>query len=89
MIDYFTGRDTLIVITDHDLRDGLQKEESIIAATDGELFENVESVLNVRAPIESELPDGTHQPEPDAPDSVVEPVESDAVAQQLEDLGYT
>lgn len=78
--------DELVIVSDHGLQDGLHTDVAIIAATDPETVSTVESVLTVRQAIESLLERGDHVTEerPDATGGV----ESDAVRQQLEDLGY-
>ncbi|WP_123620081.1 alkaline phosphatase family protein [Halorubrum sp. CSM-61] len=78
--------DELVLVSDHGLQDGLHTEEAMIAATDPSVVNSVESVLDVRAAIEELLETGEHTPKPrnDRQDGLG----SEAVREQLDDLGY-
>lgn len=78
--------DELLLVSDHGLQDGLHTERAMIAATDPALIAEVASVLDVRAAIESELDRQDHTPADRTDDT--ELGDSDAVREQLEDLGY-
>ena len=78
--------DELVLVSDHGLQDGLHTDEAMIAATDPDVVDAVESVLDVRAAIESLLDEGGHEPE--QRDDRAGGLESEAVREQLEDLGY-
>jgi predicted AlkP superfamily pyrophosphatase or phosphodiesterase len=78
--------DELVLVSDHGLQDGLHTDEAMIAATDPGVVDAVESVLDVRAAIESLLDEGGHEPE--QRDDRAGGLESEAVREQLEDLGY-
>jgi len=58
----------------------------MIAATDPDVVGAVESVLDVRAAIEDLLENGAHRPE--GRHDRQGGLESEAVREQLEDLGY-
>ena len=55
--------DTLVLISDHGLQDGLHTDEAMIASTDASLVEEVDSVRDVRAVIDRELDENYHMPE--------------------------
>lgn len=79
--------DELLVVSDHGLQEGMHTDEAMVAATDPDLVASIDSVLDVRGAIESELDRNDHAPERtfvDAGDSV----QGEAVREQLEDLGY-
>ncbi|WP_135302727.1 alkaline phosphatase family protein [Haloarcula amylovorans] len=79
--------DELLLVSDHGLQDGVHTHEAMVAATDEDIIERIESVLDVRAAIEGELTGVDHRPD----DRAVERTGSDqgdAVREQLEDLGY-
>jgi hypothetical protein len=78
--------DELVLVSDHGLQDGLHTDEAMLAATDPDVVDAVESVLDVRAAVEGLLDGGEHTP--DGRDSDRGGVESEAVREQLEDLGY-
>jgi hypothetical protein len=59
----------------------------MVAGTDPDTVERVESVLDVAAAIDAVLADGAHVPEPRWADGD-RTGHSDAVRAQLEDLGY-
>ena len=79
--------DELLLVSDHGLQDGLHTEEAMIAGTDPETVERVGSVLDVAGAVDAALSGGTHSPEPrwetEGGDG-----HSEAVREQLEDLGY-
>lgn len=79
--------DELLLVSDHGLQDGVHTHEAMVAATDDRLVDDIGSVLDVRAAIESELEGRDH----DGGDRRTEHLsmdDSDAVTEQLEDLGY-
>jgi predicted AlkP superfamily pyrophosphatase or phosphodiesterase len=78
--------DELILVSDHGLQDGLHTEEAMIAATSSSIIEDVSSVLDVRAAIETEL--DSHDHTPASQDDATEMGDSKEVQEQLEDLGY-
>jgi hypothetical protein len=78
--------DELLLVSDHGLQEGVHTHEAMVAGTDPDTVSAIDSVLDVRGAIESELARGAHDTEP-----VVELVHSDgrdAVQGRLEDLGY-
>jgi predicted AlkP superfamily pyrophosphatase or phosphodiesterase len=79
--------DELLLVSDHGLQDGLHTEEAMVAGTDPETVERVESVLDVAGAVDAALSGGAHSPEPrweaEGGDG-----RSEAVREQLEDLGY-
>jgi len=79
--------DELVLLSDHGLQDGLHTEQAMISATNPTIINSIESVLDVRSAIESELSRTNHlseSPWKQSPNNV----SSDAVREQLEDLGY-
>ncbi len=78
--------DELVLVSDHGLQDGLHTDEAMIAATDPAVVDAVEGVTDVRAAVEKLLASGDHSP--DRRDERAGGLESDAVREQLEDLGY-
>jgi hypothetical protein len=78
--------DELVLISDHGLQDGLHTEQAMIAATDPGVVDAVAGVCDLRAAVEDLLADGTHTP--DDRETASGGVDSEAVRQQLEDLGY-
>lgn len=85
-----TEKDDLVLVSDHGLQDGVHTERAMIASTDPDIVEEVESVLDIRAVIEGALADGNHQGagrsfpvETDESEETKEEVHS-----RLEDLGY-
>ncbi len=93
-LDQFVGElrddlregDELVLVSDHGLQDGLHTDEAMIAATDPGVVDAVDGVRDVRAAVEGLLDGGEHTP--DGRDSDRGGVESEAVREQLEDLGY-
>lgn len=79
--------DELLLVSDHGLQDGLHTETAMVAATDPELIESIESVLDVRAAVESALTGGIHVPA-NPSDAKRASATEDAVQEHLEDLGY-
>jgi hypothetical protein len=80
-------QDDLLLVSDHGLQDGLHTDRAMVAGTDPDTVERVESVLDVAAAIDAVLADGAHVPEPRWADGD-RTGHSDAVRAQLEDLGY-
>ena len=78
--------DELVLVSDHGLQDGFHTDVGMIAATDPAVVDAVESVVDVRGAIESLLEDGEHRPE--SRQKRDRGLESEAVREQLEDLGY-
>lgn len=78
--------DELVLVSDHGLQDGLHTEEAMIAATEPSVVDAVESVLDVRDAIEEQLTMGDHTPT--HRDDRGGQFGSEAVREQLEDLGY-
>jgi hypothetical protein len=74
-----------VLVSDHGLQDGLHTEAAMIAATDPGVVDAVGGVRDVRAAVEGLLGDGEHVPETDEQETGLE---SEAVREQLEDLGY-
>jgi predicted AlkP superfamily pyrophosphatase or phosphodiesterase len=91
-IDEFVGElrkdladsDELLLVSDHGLQDGMHTHEAMVAGTDEKMISTIESIVDVRSAIESVLCDGHHLGDQE----IVELSESDAVKEQLEDLGY-
>jgi predicted AlkP superfamily phosphohydrolase/phosphomutase len=79
--------DKLLLVSDHGLQDGVHTHEAMVAATDARLVADIESVLDVRTAIETELDSHDHEPEPVELEQT-DSVQGEAVREQLEDLGY-
>ena len=80
--------DELVLISDHGLQDGLHTEEAMVASTDEQLVERIDSVLDVRAALEQTIDSGSHTVEGRSFGKVRDPDQTDRVQKQLEDLGY-
>jgi hypothetical protein len=79
--------DELLLVSDHGLQEGLHTHEAMVAATNPSLIVDIDSVVDVRAAIESELDTSGHQPRQEFAAS--SGTDSDTeVRDQLEDLGY-
>jgi len=78
--------DELLLVSDHGLQDGVHTHEAMVAGTDSETVQRIESVRDVRAAVESALDAGDHASTDEASDFGEEGAE--AVQAQLEDLGY-
>jgi hypothetical protein len=78
--------DELLLVSDHGLQDGVHTHEAMVAGTDARLVDEIGSVLDVRAAIESEL-DANDHGSGDRGEALTMG-ENDAVTSQLEDLGY-
>lgn len=82
-----SAEDELVLVSDHGLQDGVHTKEAMIASTDEDLVDDVDSVTDVRAAIEAEFDTGGHTPDPP---SYERRGSRDGVhvRDQLEDLGY-
>lgn len=78
--------DELLLVSDHGLQDGLHTDEAMIGGTT-DAIESVDSVLDVRPVIEELLADDVHFPG-GRWDESGENGHSEAVREQLENLGY-
>lgn len=79
--------DELLVVSDHGLQEGLHTDEAMVAATDPSLVADIESVTGVKATVDAALAGGAHEPSGN-PHGGGSAGDSEAVRQQLEDLGY-
>jgi len=80
------AEDELLLVSDHGLQDGVHTQSAMVAGTDPEMVNAIESVTDVRAAVESALQETDHRYESDGrtlPDEG-----SAEVKEQLEDLGY-
>jgi hypothetical protein len=75
-----------VLVSDHGLQDGLHTEAAMVAATDPGVVDAVDGVRDVRAAVADLLDDGEHAPETGGDRE--EGLDSEAVREQLEDLGY-
>lgn len=96
-IDDFVGElrddlvdgDELVLVSDHGLQDGVHTDEAMIASTDPALIDRVESVLDVRTAIETELDHSDHVPDKEQLwERSKDGIESETVRRHLENLGY-
>jgi len=60
----------------------------MIASTEPQIVEAVDSVLDLRAALEAELADGNHEPAPKESQREASIDDESEVQQHLEDLGY-
>jgi hypothetical protein len=79
--------DVLILVSDHGLQDGLHTEQAMIASSDPHVLDRIESILDVRGAVESAVAQDTQKSQVEWEKSSGS-VESEAVREQLEDLGY-
>lgn len=94
-VDEFVGElradlqpaDELVVVSDHGLQNGVHTDQAVIAATDPDMLRHVGSVLDVRDAIEAVLDKTDHTPK-QRQFARSSDVETDAVREQLENLGY-
>lgn len=90
LIGDFTDDDVLILVSDHGLQDGMHTDEAMIAASEGDIIEDVEDLCDVREAIESELHRRRHRPSGgnfgDEDRGYGE--QAAVVKEQLEELGY-
>jgi predicted AlkP superfamily pyrophosphatase or phosphodiesterase len=82
-----SDEDTLLLVSDHGLQDGLHTKEAIVAGPT-EIVAEIESVLDIRSAIERLLENGDHSPTDRWDDEARTEHHSDEVQQQLERLGY-
>lgn len=80
--------DTLVVVSDHGLRDGMHTEAAVIASTEPRIVDAVDSVLDVREALEQELEGNRHAPKDQDPMAVPSTDDESEVREHLEDLGY-
>lgn len=85
--DDLSDNDELVLVSDHGLQNGVHTHEAIIAATIPSLVAGVDGVLDIRKAIENELEDHDYNPDP-VDYEEREPVDDEAVREQLKDLGY-
>jgi len=78
--------DELLLVSDHGLQDGVHTDEAMVAGTDPEMVEAIESVVDVRSAVEAELRGGDHRP--DGERGSFSEAGAAEVKDQLEDLGY-
>lgn len=82
------GSDELLLVSDHGLQDGVHTDEAMVASTNREIVEDIESVVDVRGALETELQSGDHTAEPRIVSADGDAERGREVRQQLEDLGY-
>lgn len=83
-----SGEDTLVIVSDHGLRDGVHTEDAVIASTEPRIVDAVESVLDVREVLEHELEGDRHEPKGQDPIKAPSTDDEAEVREHLEDLGY-
>ena len=95
-LDHFVGElvsdlgddDVLILVSDHGLQDGVHTHEAMVASTDPDAIEPIDSVQTVRDGIERVLRAEDHEPEGRRFERETSTGQSRKVKEQLEDLGY-
>lgn len=88
LVDDLSENDVLLIVSDHGLQNGMHTDEAMVAGSEEAMVENIESVLDVRDAIEYELGARDHVPESDELNDDRRAMGSDALRQQLEELGY-
>jgi predicted AlkP superfamily pyrophosphatase or phosphodiesterase len=78
--------DDLLVVSDHGLQDGVHTHPAMVAGTDPAMVEAIESVLDVRAAVETALDERDHRGS--AEDHEFDRAGAQDVKEQLQDLGY-
>ncbi|WP_207587620.1 alkaline phosphatase family protein [Halomontanus rarus] len=94
-VDEFVGElrgdleegDELVLVSDHGLQDGVHTHEAMVASTDADLVDSIDSVLDVRAAIEALLENHDHRSRAREWDRSGNG-DRDHVRSRLEDLGY-
>ena len=90
LVGDLTDDDVLVLVSDHGLQDGMHTDEAMIAASEDRLLDDVEELCDVRGAVESELGRRQHRAtgrtfgDEDAKGGD----QSEAVKEQLEELGY-
>ena len=84
--DDLRAEDELVLVSDHGLQNGLHTDEAMIASTDPTVVDTVGSVLDIRNAVEALLEGDEHMPE--RREDRESGLQSDAVQEQLKDLGY-
>jgi len=80
--------DELLLVSDHGLQDGVHTHEAMVAGTDEEMVDSIDSVVDVRRSIEDELEKKDHTPSERKMDDEHDSEKEQEVREQLEDLGY-
>lgn len=80
--------DTLVIVSDHGLQDGIHTEQAMIASTDPRIVDAVDSVVDVRSSLEEAIAEGEHEPTPSSNDQQRSIDDENQVQEHLEDLGY-
>lgn len=90
LVSDLTDDDVLILVSDHGLQDGMHTDEAIIAATKGDVLDNVDDLCDVRGAVDSELSRRRHRPKGRifGDEGARDGEHEDAVKEQLEELGY-
>lgn len=87
LLDDLGEDDTLLLVSDHGLQEGLHTEKAMVASTDPNLTAEIVSVLDIRDALDSELEADGHVPSKRDIERI-DPEDADEVQAQLEDLGY-
>jgi predicted AlkP superfamily pyrophosphatase or phosphodiesterase len=80
--------DELLLVSDHGLQDGVHTHEAMVAGTNPDTVEAIDSILDIKHSVETIITNGTHETKKDSSqhrpgkDAQVE------IKEQLEDLGY-
>lgn len=85
-----TDDDVLLLVSDHGLQDGMHTDEAAIAASESRLLDGVADLCDVRDAVESELGRRQHRAtgRTFGDEDATGGGHSDAVKEQLEELGY-
>lgn len=88
LVDDLSEEDELLLVSDHGLQDGVHTEKAMVAGTDPEMIKQIESVLEVRGTLETELNGDRHLPKLDHWEPNDDNEARREVREQLENLGY-
>jgi hypothetical protein len=80
--------DTLVIVSDHGLQDGIHTKQAMIASTEPRIVDSVESVVDIREALEQEMADGDHETSPAERSGESLFADKEQVQEHLEDLGY-
>ena len=80
--------DELLLVSDHGLQEGVHTHEAMVAGTNPDTIDSIDSVVDVKEAIDNSLNDGRHEPNGDGIRQTSDREDQQKVKEQLEDLGY-